>query len=171
MLYFLHITSVLSFYIDVLYRHFLLSVFPDMRFILNRHMLLKPWKGPQMILSRLISSNFFYVYSIFSTFNLKPILNSRFWSNYENPSENRQIHVRSLPFLEFRIFMPEKWPLFFISRIRASHWKKCPFLEKICISLAYALLGSGGFGVRHSRTLWIISTGFIEFHCHLAVVR
>ena len=47
------------------------------------------------------------------------------------------------PFSKFRGVIPENWPLFFISRIHASHYRNTLFCEK-GTSMVSAVVGSRG---------------------------
>ena len=57
-------------------------------------------------------------------------------------------HAEFYPFSKFL----KNDPFFSISQIRASHWKKHPFFRENGYEHVYALVGSGGAGVRKKYT-------------------
>ena len=71
---------------------------------------------------------------------------------------NKQMVINTCkiyPFSKFRGLMPAKWPLFLVSRIRASHWKNTPFFAKMGRSVVYVLLGSRRAGVCGSHVMYL----------------
>ena len=85
------------------------------------------------------------------------------YNDNDSNMRNKQMEINTckiLPF--FEISRPHAWkmtPLFLISRIRASHWKKYPFFAKrvrawcihfgrecVCVCLCVCVCGGGGGG-------------------------
>ena len=66
--------------------------------------------------------------------------------------------------------MPEKLPLFLISRIRAYLWKITPFFAKVGTSVACVLIGSGGVGLNPLFYNVYVSIDGSEHQCSLTTV-
>ena len=75
---------------------------------------------------------------------------------------NKQTEIKAgkcLPFFKFLQNQAWKNYPFFISRIRASHWKTTSFCAKMGTSMVYALVGSAEPGWILNELRWNVGSG------------